>query len=234
LDSQLPHEKHLQRSAMLTDMVIGLSDGLTVPFALAAGLSGAVDSTTIIIIAGVAEIAAGSIAMGFGGYSAGKAETDHHHGEQRQEHYEAHQLRQKELDKTKAFFAGIGLSETLQEQAAEEVAKDKDKWAAFMMHHEDTPGGTGPGRARRSALNIGISYAIGGLVPLSPYFFTDTPFVALKYSCVITLLSLFVFGWLRGKITGISPFWAAVRATVIGAMAAGAAFGVARIFESAG
>jgi len=233
LDTHLQNEKHSKRSALLADAVIGMSDGLTVPFALAAGLSGAVDSSSIIITAGIAAIAAGSIAMGFGGYFAGKAEMDPHHEEKSGEYSEAGQLRQKDLDETKAFFAGIGLSESQQEQAAQEVAKDKNKWAAMMMNHE-VGLQTDPGRAQKSALNIGISYAIGGLVPLSPYFFTGSPFIALKYSCVITLLFLFVFGWLRGRLTGASPFWAGVRAMVIGAMAAGAAFGVARIFESAG
>lgn len=218
---------------MLTDVVIGMSDGLTVPFALAAGLSGAVDSTEIIVIAGIAEIAAGSIAMGLGGYLAGKTEIDHYQSELKREYYEVDNLRHREMEETMEFFAGIGLSPELQKQAAEEVAKDKDKWVDFMMKYELGLDKPDPNRARKSALNIGLSYAVGGLVPLSPYFFTDEPMTALKYSLVITLFCLFVFGWFKSKLTGVSPIGGALRVTLIGAMAAAAAFGVAKIFEAA-
>lgn len=218
---------------MLTDIVIGMSDGLTVPFALAAGLSGAVHSTSIILIAGIAEIAAGSIAMGLGGYLAGKTEQDHYNSELKREYHEVDHLREREMDETRTFFADIGLSEELQKQAAEEVAKDRDKWVAFMMKYElglDKPDAR---RALKSAVNIGLSYAIGGLVPLSPYFFFNVPLEALRYSVVLTLLCLFIFGWFKSRITGVSPLWGAVRVTIIGAIAAAAAFGVARIFEAA-
>jgi vacuolar iron transporter family protein len=233
MDTYLHHEQHLQSPAMLTDVVIGMSDGLTVPFALAAGLSGAVDSTSIIVIAGIAEIAAGSIAMGLGGYLAGKTETDHYKSEKKREYYEVDHLRNTEMEETKEFFANIGLSEELQQKAAEEVAKDKDKWVEFMMKYELGLEKPDPKRATKSALNIGLSYAIGGLVPLSPYFFIDTPLTALKCSAIITLICLFVFGWFKSRITGVNAFWGAVRVTLIGAMAAAAAFGVAKIFESA-
>ena len=166
MDTHLHHEEHLQSSAMLRDVVIGMSDGLTVPFALAAGLSGAVDSTGIIIIAGIAEIAAGSIAMGLGGYLAGKTETDHYKSEKKREYYEVDHLRDREMEETKEFFANIGLSEELQQKAAEEVAKDKDKWVDFMMKYELGLDKPDPKRATKSALNIGLYYAFGGLVPL--------------------------------------------------------------------
>jgi VIT1/CCC1 family predicted Fe2+/Mn2+ transporter len=231
MDTHLHHEEHLKSSAMLTDVVIGMSDGLTVPFALAAGLSGAVDSTSIIVIAGIAEIAAGSIAMGLGGYLAGKTEQDHYNSELKREYYEVDHLRHKEIKETKDFFAGIGLSEELQQKAAEEVAKDKDKWVDFMMKYELGLDKPDPKRARKSALNIGVSYAVGGLVPLSPYFFTDTPLTALKFSAAITLVCLFIFGWFKSKITGVNALSGALRVTLIGAMAAAAAFGVAKIFE---
>lgn len=208
-----------------------MSDGLTVPFALAAGLSGAVDSTGIIVIAGIAEIAAGSIAMGLGGYLAGKTEQDHYHSEMKREYYEVDNLRHREIQETKDFFAGIGLSEELQEKAAEEVSRDKDKWVSFMMKYELGLEQPDPKRATKSAFNIGLSYVAGGLVPLSPYFFTDTPETALKYSVAVTLVCLFVFGWIKSRLTGVKPFWGALRVTLIGAMAAAAAFGVAKIFE---
>jgi VIT1/CCC1 family predicted Fe2+/Mn2+ transporter len=225
------HEEHLTSSALLRDIVIGMSDGLTVPFALAAGLSGAVVSTNIIVIAGIAEIAAGSIAMGLGGYLAGKTEQDHYNSEMRREYYEVDHLRHREMEETKEFFAGIGLSEELQEKAAEEVAKDKDKWVEFMMKYELGLDKPDPKRATKSAFNIGASYVVGGLVPLSPYFFIDAPLTALKFSVAVTLVCLFIFGWFKSKITGVSAFWGALRVTLIGAMAASAAFGVAKIFE---
>src|SRR5882757_1667455 len=137
MDSYLQHEeKHLQNSSLLTDIVIGMSDGLTVPFALAAGLSGAVSSTNIIVIAGIAEIAAGSIAMGLGGYLAGKTEQDHYNSELKREYDEVEHLRHLEIKETKEFFANIGLSEELQERATEEISKDKKHWVDFMMKYE--------------------------------------------------------------------------------------------------
>jgi VIT1/CCC1 family predicted Fe2+/Mn2+ transporter len=234
METHLHHnEEHLASSALLTDIVIGMSDGLTVPFALAAGLSGAVSSTGIIVIAGIAEIAAGSIAMGLGGYLAGKTEQDHYNSEQRREYYEVDHLRHKEIEETKEFFASIGLSEELQLKAADEVAKDKDKWVEFMMKYELGLDKPDPKRATKSAFNIGVSYVVGGLVPLSPYFFTDTPATALMYSVAVTLICLFIFGWFKSKITGVHPLGGALRVMLIGAMAAAAAFGVAKIFESA-
>ncbi|MFL5738829.1 MAG: VIT1/CCC1 transporter family protein [Flavisolibacter sp.] len=233
METHLHHEEHLNSSAVITDIVIGMSDGLTVPFALAAGLSGAVSSTAIIVIAGIAEIAAGSIAMGLGGYLAGKTEQDHYSSEMKREYYEVDHLRHREIQETKEFFAGIGLSEELQDKAAEEVARDKDKWVEFMMKYELGLDKPDPKRATKSAFNIGISYVVGGLVPLSPYFFCDTPATGLRYSIVVTLLCLFLFGWFKSRITGVSPLWGALRVTLIGAMAAAAAFGVAKIFQSA-
>lgn len=232
MDTHLHHEElHLQSSDLLRDVVIGMSDGLTVPFALAAGLSGAVDSTSIIVIAGIAEVAAGSIAMGLGGYLAGKTEQDHYNSEQKREYDEVANLRHREIEETKEFFANIGLSEDLQNRATEEIAQDTDKWVDFMMKYELGLEKPDPRRATKSALNIGISYVVGGLVPLSPYFFVDSPITGLKISVVVTLLCLFIFGWFKSKITGINPFMGAVRVMLIGALAAGAAFGVAKLFE---
>src|SRR5258706_2070555 len=220
-----PHEEqHLTSSDLLTDVVIGMSDGLTVPFALAAGLSGAVDSTGIIVIAGIAEIAAGSIAMGLGGYLAGKTEQDHYNSEVKREYYEVETLRHQEVEETKVFFAGIGLSEELQEKATEEIAKDKRQWVDFMMKYELGLDKPDPRRATKSALNIGLSYIVGGLVPLSPYFFVHTPADGLKISVAVTLLCLFIFGFFKSKITGVNPWAGAIRVTLIGAVAAGAAF----------
>lgn len=227
-----PHsEEHLTSSAMLTDIVIGMSDGLTVPFALAAGLSGAIDSSKIVVIAGIAEIAAGSIAMGLGGYLSGKTEQDHYANEVKREYYEIENLRHREIEETKEFFANLGLSEQVQQEATEQIAQDKDKWVEFMMKYELGLDKPDPKRARKSALNIGLSYVVGGIIPLSPYFFIGSASGALKYSAVATLICLFVFGYFKSKITGVNPLWGAFRVTLIGAMAAAAAFGVAKLFE---
>jgi len=232
MDTHLHHvEQHLKNSDLLTDIVIGMSDGLTVPFALAAGLSGAVDSTGIIVIAGIAEIAAGSIAMGLGGYLAGKTEQDHYNSEVKREFYEVENLRDKEIEETKEFFSNIGLSEELQARATEEIAKDKKQWVDFMMKYELGLDKPDPKRATKSALNIGLSYVAGGLVPLCPYFFVTSPVEGLKISVVLTLLCLFIFGFFKSKITGVHPWYGALRVTLIGAIAAGAAFGVAKLFE---
>jgi VIT1/CCC1 family predicted Fe2+/Mn2+ transporter len=232
MDTHLHHkEEHLKSSDLLTDIVIGMSDGLTVPFALAAGLSGAVANTSIIVIAGIAEIAAGSIAMGLGGYLAGKTEQDHYNTELKREYYEVDNLREREIAETREFFANIGLSKELQDRATEEIARDKKQWVEFMMKYELGLDKPDPRRATKSAMNIGLSYIAGGLVPLSPYFFVDTPTFGLKISVGLTLLCLFIFGYFKSKITGVNPVWGALRVTMIGAFAAAAAYGVARIFE---
>jgi len=232
MDAYLRHEeKHLQNSDLLTDIVIGMSDGLTVPFALAAGLSGAVNSTNIIVIAGIAEIAAGSIAMGLGGYLAGKTEQDHYNSELKREYDEVEHMRPLEIKETKEFFANIGLSEELQQKATEEISGDKKNWVEFMMKYELGLEKPDPKRATKSAMNIGLSYIAGGLVPLSPYFFVHAPSDGLKISAVVTLICLFIFGWFKSKLTGVKPFNGAIRVALIGAAAAGAAYVVARLFQ---
>ena len=232
MDTYLHHdhiESHLKSSDMLRDIVIGMSDGLTVPFALAAGLSGAVSNSAIIVIAGIAEICAGSIAMGLGGYLAGKTEQDHYSSEQKREYDEVENLRHKELEETKEFFAGIGLSPALQEQATAEIAQDKHRWVDFMMKYELGLEKPDPRRATKSALNIGLSYIAGGIIPLSPYFFISNAPEALVISTVATLICLFVFGYFKSKITGVNAWMGALQVTMIGAMAAAAAFGVAKL-----
>jgi len=234
METHLHHdhkEDHLESSEMLRDIVIGMSDGLTVPFALAAGLSGAVSSSTIIVIAGIAEICAGSIAMGLGGYLAGKTELDHYASEVKREYHEVENLRHLEIEETKEFFANIGLSPALQEQATEEISRDKNRWVDFMMKYELGLEKPDPKRATKSALNIGLSYIAGGIIPLSPYFFIDNSAEALKISVIATLICLFVFGYFKSKITGINPWMGAIRVMLIGALAAAAAFGVAKLFE---
>lgn len=223
----------MQSSDLLRDIVIGMSDGLTVPFALAAGLSGAVsqEHLNLIWIAGLAEIAAGSIAMGLGGYLAGRTEEDHYNSELRREYEEVERVPEREKDEVREFFSGLGLSESLQQEAVEEMTKDKDKWVDFMMKYELGLDKPDPKRARKSAFNIGISYIIGGLIPLSPYFFVREAITGLTISASITLVCLFFFGYFKSKMTGVHPLGGAIRVMIIGALAAGCAFGVARLIQ---
>ena len=150
-------ENHLKSSALLTDIVIGMADGLTVPFALAAGLSGVVDSASIIVLAGIAEIAAGSIAMGLGGYLAGKTEMDHYNAELKREYEEVETIPEKERQEVKQFFIDLGLSEEVQHKAVSELTSDKKRWVDFMMRYELNLEKPDPARARKSAMNIGFS-----------------------------------------------------------------------------
>ena len=232
MDTHLHHdhvESHLKSSDLLRDIVIGMSDGLTVPFALAAGLSGAVDSSNIIVIAGIAEIAAGSIAMGLGGYLAGKTEQDHYKSELKREYDEVERLPEREKQEVRDFFKQIGLSDDIQKKATEEIAKDKKQWVDFMMKYELGLDEPDPKRAAKSALNIGLSYIVGGIIPLSPYFFINNSTEALKISVIATLICLFVFGYFKSKMTGVSPFTGALKVMLIGALAAAAAYGIAKL-----
>jgi len=234
MNNQVPHvETHMRSSAILTDIVIGMSDGLTVPFALAAGLSGAVSPShlNLIWIAGIAEIAAGSIAMGLGGYLAGRTEVDHYNSELKREYDEVREVPEKEKEEVREFFSNLGLSADVQQQAVEEMTRDQDKWVDFMMKYELGLDKPDPQRARKSAFNIGLSYIVGGLIPLSPYFFVDDGITGLKISAMITLVCLFVFGYFKSKVTGVNPLAGALRVMIIGALAAGCAFAVARAIQ---
>jgi vacuolar iron transporter family protein len=224
------HEEHLRSSDFISDIVIGMADGLTVPFALAAGLSGAVASSSLIVTAGIAEIVAGSIAMGLGGYLAGRTEADHYESERRRETREVETVPEREKEEVREVFAEMGLSQNLQIAIADELAKDKTKWIDFMMKYELGLDEPDPNRATKSALTIGLSYAVGGLVPLAPYFLLASPTEALLYSCIVTLLCLFVFGYFKSKVTGQPPVSGALKVMMIGALAAAAAFGVANLF----
>ena len=230
-DKHAHTEYHLESSDFLKDIVIGISDGLTVPFALAAALSGAVNGTGVIILAGVAEIAAGSIAMSLGGYLAGKTEEDHYRSELKREYYEVEHMPEDERAEVRKFFKDWGLSTELQDKAVEEISTDKDKWVHFMMKHELGLDEPDTKRARRSAFNIGLSYVVGGFVPLSPYFFVNDAISGLKISAIITLICLFVFGYFKSKITGVNPLVGGLKVMMIGAAAAAAAFAITRLIE---
>ncbi|MDB5029694.1 VIT1/CCC1 transporter family protein [Mucilaginibacter sp.] len=223
------HEYHLKSSDTIRDIVIGMSDGLTVPFALAAGLSGAVTNSGIIITAGIAEIVAGSIAMGLGGFLAGRTEADHYAAELKREYDEVERVPEEEKAEVKEVFAGFGLSDALQTQVADEMAKDKDKWVDFMMRYELGLEEPQANRATQSAVTIGLSYILGGIIPLSPYFFEANSQIALVYSCAITMVCLFIFGYFKSKVTGQPRISGAFKVLIIGALAAAAAFGMAKL-----
>jgi predicted membrane protein (TIGR00267 family) len=225
------HEHHLKSSDTIRDIVIGMSDGLTVPFALAAGLSGAITSSNIVVTAGIAEIVAGSIAMGLGGFLAGKTEADHYTSELKREYDEVERVPDEEKFEVKEVFAGFGLSEQLQNEVAEEMAKDKDKWVDFMMRYELGLEKPEANRATQSAITIGVSYIVGGIIPLSPYFFIADSQRALYYSCAITTVCLFVFGYFKSKVTGQPPLSGAIKVLIIGALAAAAAFFMAKLIN---
>jgi vacuolar iron transporter family protein len=224
------HEEHLESSAFLKDIVIGLSDGLTVPFALAAGISGAGISNHLILTTGLAEIAAGSIAMGLGGFLSGQTEVQHYQKELEREYWEIEHKREVEIKEVKDIFMEMGLSERVAEEATSELIKDDDKWVDFMMKHELGLEKPDESRATKSAFNIGFSYVIGGIIPLLAYYFTDSPKTGLYYSTVITLICLFIFGAYRSKMTGQPIFIGALKTMAIGATAAAAAYFISQSF----
>jgi VIT1/CCC1 family predicted Fe2+/Mn2+ transporter len=232
-ETHLHLEEHMKSTDLLSDIVIGMSDGLTVPFALAAGLSGAVgDHVSLIWIAGIAEIAAGSIAMGLGGYLAGKTEQDHYKSELKREYWELEHKREVEVQEVRDVFLGWGLTPSTAEEATQEIIKDDKRWVDFMMKFELGLEEPDPKRAHRSAFNIGLSYIVGGLIPLTPYFFVSNSLDGLKLSAIITLVCLYAFGFFKSKMTGINPWWGGVKVMFIGAIAAATAFTIAKLIQA--
>jgi len=224
-----PHaETHFEASETVRDVVIGMSDGLTVPFALAAGLSGTVSQTAIIVIAGLAEIAAGSIAMGLGGYLAARTDRDHYQSERDREIRETIELPDKERDEVADIFRGYGMSEAEITPVVRAISADQKRWVDFMMRFELGFEEPDPKRARNSAATIAISYILGGLVPLGPYMLVSDLNRALAISVAVTLVALFIFGFVKGRMTGISPWRGGLQTVVIGGLASAAAFGIAK------
>jgi VIT1/CCC1 family predicted Fe2+/Mn2+ transporter len=226
----VPHiERHFEATATVRDIVIGMADGLTVPFALAAGLSGTVSNTTIIVVAGIAEIAAGSIAMGLGGYLAARTDRDHYLSEVERETRETVEVPGKERDEVADVFRGYGMSDQDIAPVVQAIASDQKRWVDFMMRFELGLEEPDPKRARNSAATIAISYILGGLVPLAPYMLFRELYTALGWSVAVTLVALFVFGYVKGRLTGISPLRGGLQTVVIGGLASAAAFGLARL-----
>jgi len=229
----IPHHQYRRRRPIsliaLRDFVVGTSDGLTVPFALAAGLSGAVQSNSIIIVAGLAEIVAGTIAMGLGGFLAGQTPVEHYWGEQRRGEVGVEKIPQEAMVEIKNLLESYGISPKARRAVAHDLAKNPKKWVDFMMRFELGLEKPDPRQAFFSGFRIGLSYAIGGLVPLSAYFFSKTPLGGLLYSSLITVTCLLVFGYYKARFTGQEPVKGALTVTGIGILAAGAAYALARL-----
>lgn len=222
-------EQHFTGSETIRDVVIGMSDGLTVPFALAAGLSGAVDNSFVVLIAGIAEVAAGSIAMGLGGFLAAKSESDHYKAELEREWREVKELPERETEEVREVFRKYGLEGESLEQATRAVVAKPQAWVDFMMKEELGLEKPDPRRALVSALTIGGSYVVGGAIPLIPYALRFPMTNALLWSVAITLVALAVFGAFKARFTGISMFKGAWQTALVGGLAAGVAFAIARL-----
>ena len=228
----MPQTRHIERhftgGETVRDIVIGMSDGLTVPFALAAGLSGAVDSSTIIITAGLAEIAAGSIAMGLGGYLAAKSDAEHYESERERERQEVAQIPEEEMREVSSIFHSYGLTEAETQPLVKALSERPHAWVDFMMRYELGLEKPEPKRALKSALTIAGAYIVGGFFPLSPYMFSGNARTALWVSVILTLAALLVFGYVKGRYTGASPVRSALQTMLIGGLAAAAAFAIAQ------
>ena len=228
-----PHvEAHFTAPEAVRDVVIGMSDGLTVPFALAAGISGAVaanpHATALVVTAGFAEIAAGSIAMGLGGYLAAKTDSEHYASELEREYRETVELHDVEVEEVAKVFRDYGLTQDQMAPVVTAITGNQKRWVDFMMRFELGLEEPQPKRARVSAFTIAMSYIVGGLVPLAPYMLLHDVNVGLRWSVGVTLLALAIFGWVKGKFTGINPFKGGAQTVVIGGLAAAAAFLIAK------
>ncbi|RTL62101.1 MAG: iron transporter [Hyphomicrobiales bacterium] len=227
----IPHiEKHFTASESVRDVVIGMADGLTVPFALAAGLSAAVSSTDVVITAGLAEVAAGAIAMGLGGYLAARTDVEHFDSEVAREGHEIDTLREREVHEVEAIFKEYGLSGQALSSVVEAITSDRKRWIEFMMRFELGLERPDPRRAPISAFTIGSSYVVGGLIPLVPYMLTSSLPQALTNSVIVTGIALVIFGMVKGHFTGVNMLKSAFQTLMVGGLAAGAAFALARAF----
>lgn len=230
-----PHiEKHFTSSEMVRDIVIGMSDGLTVPFALAAGLTGAIAASSIVVTAGLAEVAAGSIAMGLGGYLAARGDAEHYAGELAREHEEVRTVPEKEAAEVAEILHEYGLHEDEAALLVNRLRERPEDWVRFMMRFELGLEEPHPNRIYASAVTIGVSYLAGGMIPLLPYFFIPKAQTGLLWSAVVTACALVIFGAVKGRATGSSPGKSALQTLLVGGIAAAIAFLVARAFSHTG
>lgn len=221
-------EYHFTASATVRDVIIGMSDGLTVPFALAAGLSGAVTQTDIIVIAGLAEIAAGCISMGLGGYMAATSDAEHYHIEEQREYDEVKAIPDQEKQEVREIFESYGMRDVHIEPILKHFEGDHKMWVEFMMRNELNLEKPDDARARKSGLTIAVSYLVSGFIPLSPYMFIHAPHEALAVSASVTLLALVVFGYIKARLIGNNPWRSAGQTVLIGGLAAAAAYLLAK------
>ncbi len=225
----LHHEEHFRSSEVVRDVVIGMADGLTVPFALAAGLTGAIDASRVVVIAGLAEIAAGSIAMGLGGYLAARGESEHYESERAREELEIVEKPAAERAEVREILEGYGLTREQSDPILAAFEARPKVWVDWMMRFELGLEEPDPKRAVRSALTIAGSYVAGGMIPLAPYMITSHSIMALRYSVAATVIALAIFGYVKGRYTGAPPLRASVQTTIIGGLAAAAAFTIAKL-----
>lgn len=224
-------ERHFTASDFVRDVVIGMSDGLTVPFALAAGLTSAISNPQIILTAGLAEVAAGAIAMGLGGFLAARGDKEHYMNEHAREWREVKEIPEEERKEVREVFREYGLTDEDIEPILHAFEARPAKWVNFMMRFELGLERPEPGRDLRSAATIAGAYVAGGLVPLAPYFFVHSADAALSTSVGVTLCALAVFGYVKGRFTGSTPLRSAFQTMIVGGLAAGAAFGIARLIS---
>jgi predicted membrane protein (TIGR00267 family) len=224
----LKKETHSTNSNLVKDIIIGMSDGLTVPFALTAGLSGVLNTTHLIIVSGLSEIAAGCISMGLGGYLAGESEVEHYDSELKREFSEIETVPELELKEVEDILIKMGVQATLSKEVALQISKDKNQWADFMMKLELEMEKPAKNRAARSASTIALSYLVGGFIPLFPYIIIHDSKDALYVSCIVTILALIIFGYFKSKVTGQPTIKGTIKVTVTGIVAAAAAFLLAK------
>ncbi len=222
-------ERHFNSSDTVRDIVIGMSDGLTVPFALAAGISGALAVSHVVVTAGVAELAAGGIAMGLGGFLAARTDSEHYDNELDRERDEVQRLPDHERGEVREIFEGYGLRDDALDRVVEAITEDPARWVEFMMRFELGLERPNPRRAIDAAMVIGGSYVVGGLVPLLPYVFYPDTRSAFTLSAVVTGAALALFGVVKGRFTGVPPLRAGLQTLLVGGLAALAAYAIARL-----
>ena len=223
------NEPHNTNSNLVKDIFIGMSDGLTVPFALTAGLSGVLNTNHLIIVSGLSEIVAGCISMGLGGYLAGQSEVEHYETELKREYDEIESVPGTELKEVEDIFVAMGVDAPLSKQVAYQISQNKDHWASLMMKLELEIEKPAVNRAAKSAATIAISYLVGGLIPLSPYIIINSNKIGFSVSCIATLIALVIFGFLKSKVTGQPIVKGTIKVALTGVIAAAAAYFLAKL-----
>jgi len=232
--TRLHTEEHTHEGVSVRDVILGVSDGLTVPFALAAGLSGAVESNFIVFLAGVAEMLAGGIAMGLGGYLSEKSHAEIYRKELAREQYEVQRVPEQEKREVRDIWKSRGYDGEELEQLVEAIIKDRRRWVDFMMREELGMIEPAVGAALKTSLTIGVSYVAGALVPLFPFILPLTIPQALLMSSATTLTTLFLVGIFKARYTGGLWWRSGLETLLIGAAAAGAAYVLVRLLSHRG